>query len=161
MEDPSPNTPAPKRITLEEIENDMFAKMKADHNLVHYKCRAECFIDTMRANKNIFDWNEAHDDKLRIPIICPNIKASVMGDTEFDFWTDAPYYKVLHAINVGEEKDLHRMVQTLKPIEKYDGVVDNTMWDNLEKLEKLEEKHYLHDEEICFKTFALKPKPNQ
>lgn len=102
----------------------------------HYKGRAECFIDVIamfdiihKHNCKCIDRAAAHDNSIRI--ISPTITGSAVGDTEFDFWSNAPMRKIQKLLNdrnddLQEGQDLHRIIQTIKPYALYTGDVD---WD--------------------------------
>ena len=117
-------------MTWDEMNADIIKRAEGQ-GYIHYKGRAECFRDVISAFHIINEYNRnAKGDKV-IRLISPNIKGSAMMDTDFDFWTDSPIILLQWLWN---EKgfDLHRIIQTIKPIDKYDGDIDNTMWNDIE-----------------------------
>jgi hypothetical protein len=50
-----------------------------------------------------------------------------MGDTDFDFWTATPI-KTIQTLWNEEGTDLHRIIQTIKPFNEYDGKIDVSFW---------------------------------
>ena len=99
---------------------------------MHYKARAECFADVISAFHIINEYNYDNEGYKIIRIISPTIKGSPMGDADFDFWTESPI-RLLQKLWNDEGQDLHRIIQTIKPFEKYDGRINNTMWDEIKK----------------------------
>jgi hypothetical protein len=116
--------------TLEQIEAKSM-KQLLEKGFIHYKARAECFIDVVTAFNTIHDYNMEQRNEGIIPLVVPTIRGSVMGDADFDFWTNKPIRLLQHLWHTRAE-DLHRIIQTIKPIDSYDGVADNTMWDEVE-----------------------------
>ena len=112
--------------TYEEM-NDDYLKYIEGKGYTHYKARAECFPDVISAFHIIHIHNMDVDKTQRIPIISPTIKGSSMGDTDFDFWTNTPI-KSIQMLWDRKGSDLHRLIQTIKPIDKYDGKTDNSFW---------------------------------
>lgn len=116
--------------TWEQMNAEMLKKLEAD-GYTHYKARAECFGDVINAFHIIQEYNRHKDGSNIIRLISPTIKSSVMMDTDFDFWTATPI-RTLQKLWNDKGQDLHRIIQTIKPFDKYDGEVDNSMWDELE-----------------------------
>ena len=134
----------PKKITWEEMEANMLKKMEAD-GFKRYKGRAECFGDVINAFHIIHEHNKDNVDSWGdnlIPLISPTIKGSPMGDTDFDFWTNAPLIRFQWLLDFAG-RDLHRIIQTIKPFDKYDGQIDNSVWDEI--------KNYKNQHSIQYK----------
>ena len=104
---------------MEAANAGILEKMKAT-GFTHYKGRAECFADVMDA----FTIGAKH----HITLFSPTLVGTPMGDAYFDFWTNMPIHH-LKVLWDKEGRDLHRIIQTIKPIEKYDGKVDNSFWE--------------------------------
>ena len=117
--------------TWEQINADILKRME-EQGLMHYKARAECFADVISAFHIINEYNYDNEGYKIIRIISPTIKGSPMGDADFDFWTESPI-RLLQKLWNDEGQDLHRIIQTIKPFEKYDGRINNTMWDEIKK----------------------------
>ena len=112
--------------TYEAIEADIMKRIESQGH-THYKARAECFGDAINAFQIIYEHNR---DKLGhniIRIISPTIKGSPMGDAVLDFWTEYPI-KTIQMLWDTKGTDLHRIIQTIKPIDKYDGKVEMGFW---------------------------------
>jgi hypothetical protein len=93
----------------------------------HYKARAECFVDVICAFHIIHEYNMDQHPKDIIRLVSPTIKSSPMGDTDFDFWTATPI-KTIQTLWNEEGTDLHRIIQTIKPFNEYDGKIDVSFW---------------------------------
>ena len=92
-----------------------------------YAARAECFMDVIRAFKIIDDYNKYKEGHHIIRIISPTIKGSFMSDTDFDFYTnEAPH--TLQTLWDTQGTDLHRIIQTIKRFDEYDGKTDLSFW---------------------------------
>lgn len=115
--------------TWEQMNADILKKLEAD-GYTHYKARAECFADVISAFHIIQQYNNNNDGSKIIRLISPTIKGSAMMDADFDFWTATPI-RTLQKLWNDKGHDLHRIIQTIKPIDQYDGKIDNTMWDEL------------------------------
>lgn len=106
-----------------EAANAGILELLKKDGYINYKARAECFADVMDA----FNIAAKH----RFTLFSPTLKGTPMGDAFFDFWTNMPIND-LKVIWDKEGRDLHRIIQTIKPIEKYDGKVDNSFWEEQE-----------------------------
>jgi len=107
---------------METVNADILKTMK-NHGYINYKGRAECFADVMDA----FSIAAKH----RITLFSPTLVGTPIGDAYFDFWTNKPINDLKVLWNT-EASDLHRIIQTIKPIDKYDGKVDNSFWEEQE-----------------------------
>ena len=104
---------------MEAANASILKQMKAT-GYTHYKARAECFADIMDA----FTIAAKH----HITLFSPTLIGTPMGDAYCDFWTNKPI-RDLKVLWDTEGRDLHRIIQTIKPIEEYDGKVDLSFWD--------------------------------
>ena len=113
--------------TWEQMNADIIKDMEKQ-GFTHYKARAECFGDVINAFHIIYEYNNRVevDDQI-IRLISPTIKGSPMGDTDFDFWTNS-HIKFIQTLWDTEGRDIHRIIQTIKPFDKYDGKIDCSFW---------------------------------
>jgi len=109
---------------------EILKKLEAE-GYTHYKGRAECFNDVISAFHIINEYNRKNHGSNIIRLISPTITGSAMMDADFDFWTATPI-RTLQKLWNDKGQDLHRIIQTIKPIDKYTGKIDNTMWKELE-----------------------------
>lgn len=115
-----------------EATNARILRRAEKYGFEHFKGRAECFADVITAFHIIAQHNIKHPHITEnIQIISPTIKSSAMMETDFDFWADVPI-RALQKLWNDKAHDLHRLIQTIKPIDEYTGEIDNTMWDELE-----------------------------
>jgi len=120
--------------TFEHLNAQLLANM-SDKGYYRYAARAECFMDVIRAFKIIDDYNQEDEGRNIIRIISPTIKGCAMGDTDFDFYTnEAP--RTLQTLWDTRGIDLHRIIQTLKRFENYDGKTDLSFWKPEKKIAK-------------------------
>lgn len=106
-----------------EAVDTLYLESLEKKGFVHYKARAECFVDILDAFNLLRN--------RRIVLASPTIKETALGCANFDFWTNIPIND-LKIIWDKEGRDLHRIIQTIKPIDKYDGKVDNSFWEEQE-----------------------------
>jgi len=122
------------KMSVLALANADILKRMETQGYIHYKARAECFADVIEAFHIIQEYNIELDYNLKshpsdiIRLISPTITGSPMGDTDFDFWTESPI-KSIKKLWDTRGRDLHRIIQTIKPIEEYDGKVDLSFWD--------------------------------
>jgi len=116
--------------TWEQMNAEILKKLEAE-GYTHYKGRAECFNDVISAFHIINEYNRKNHGSNIIRLISPTITGSAMMDADFDFWTATPI-RTLQKLWNDKGQDLHRIIQTIKPIDKYTGKIDNTMWKELE-----------------------------
>lgn len=107
-------------MSVMDAMNESILKQMEATGFTHYKARAECFADIMDA----FSIAAKH----RITLFSPTLVGTPMGDAYCDFWTNKPIHE-LKVLWDTEGRDLHRIIQTIKPIEEYDGKVDLSFWD--------------------------------
>ena len=112
--------------------SDALLKQMEEKGYTHYKGRAECFADVINGFHIIQEHNlrsslgyNYKDNVIRL--ISPTIKGSLTMDADFDFWTTTPI-KTIQTLWDTKAKDLHRMIQTIKPFDKYDGKIDLSFW---------------------------------
>ena len=112
--------------------SDALLKQMEEKGYTHYKGRAECFADVINGFHIIQEHNlrsslgyNYKDNVIRL--ISPTIKGSLTMDAVFDFWTTTPI-KTIQTLWDTKAKDLHRMIQTIKPFDKYDGKIDLSFW---------------------------------
>lgn len=113
--------------SLEQMNANMIKEMEKQ-GYTHYKARAECFHDVISAFNIIHKYNRDKEGHHIIRLISPTIKGSPMGDAVFDFWTESPI-KTIQTLWDTYGRDLHRIIQTIKPFDKYDGKTDSSFWD--------------------------------
>ena len=113
--------------TWEQMNAEILKRME-EQGYTHYKARAECFADVISAFHIIHEYNRDKEGHHIIRLISPTIKGSPMGDTDFDFWTESPI-KTIQILWDTNGRDLHRIIQTIKPFDKYDGKTDLSFWD--------------------------------
>ena len=103
-----------------EVRDTLYLESLEKKGFVHYKARAECFTDILDAFNLLRN--------RQIVLASPTIKETALGCASFDFWTNKPI-RDLKVLWDTEGRDLHRIIQTIKPIEMYDGKVDLSFWD--------------------------------
>lgn len=113
--------------TWEQMNADIIKRME-EQGYGHYKARAECFADVISAFHIIHEYNRDKEGHHIIRLISPTIKGSAMMDADFDFWTATPI-KTIQTLWDTNGQDLHRIIQTIKPFDKYDGKTDLSFWD--------------------------------
>ena len=112
--------------TFEQMNAEILEQM-SNKGYTRYAARAECFMDVIRAFKIIDEYNQDKEGHNIIRIISPTIKGCAMGDTDFDFYTnEAP--RTLQTLWDTQGTDLHRIIQTIKRFDKYDGKTDLSFW---------------------------------
>ena len=112
--------------TYKQMQEELLERM-TNAGYYRYAARAECFMDVIRAFKIIDDYNEDKEGHHIIRIISPTIKGSCMGDTDFDLYTnEAPH--TLQTLWDTQGTDLHRIIQTIKRFDEYDGKTDLSFW---------------------------------
>ena len=119
--------PVKTKPTWEQMNADILKRME-EQGYTHYKARAECFGDVISAFHIINEYNRDKEGHHIIRLISPTIKGSAMMDADFDFWTATPIH-ILQKLWDDKGQDLHRIIQTIKPIDKYTGKIDNSFWD--------------------------------
>ena len=109
-----------------DVEAEIMKSIE-EQGYTHYKCRAELFDDVISALVIIGKYNRDKEGDDIICVMSPTIKGSPMGDADFDFWTKTPI-KTIQTLLDTKGKDLHRIIKTIKPIDKYDGKSDSSFW---------------------------------
>lgn len=92
--------------------------------IFRYKARAEMFPDAVHAFNLLFSGGRLG----RYKVIKITMKSLLLGDCIFDFYTDTPM-KDLQTLWDKEGKNLHRIIQTIKPYDEYDGKIDNSFYE--------------------------------
>lgn len=113
--------------TWEQMNADILKRME-EQGYTHYKARAECFGDVISAFHIINEYNRDKEGHHIIRLISPTIKGSAMMDADFDFRTATPIH-ILQKLWDDKGQDLHRIIQTIKPFDKYDGKTDLSFWE--------------------------------
>ena len=116
---------SPNTSIIDRMNADILKRME-EQGFTHYKARAECFHDVISAFHIIHEHNRGCSESRIIRLILPTIKGSPM-DADFDFWTETPI-KTIQTLWDTNGFDLHRIIQTIKPFDKYDGKIDLSFW---------------------------------
>jgi len=99
----------------QKMESYLVEDMAKRGNVFHYKARAECFPDVINA------FSLMHKHAFKTIKVC--ITSDMCGDADFDFWTQSSIEELRHLWDT-EGVDLHRISQTIKPFDNYDGKIE-------------------------------------
>ena len=96
-------------------------KMVTDGKLYHYKCRGECFPDMINALYVLF--NNRNLGKYKI--IFPQLETYMSGEPYLDFYSTSTLDDLVWVWKTNDDKEYHRVYQTLNYADKYNGDVIN------------------------------------